>query len=200
MEELLRTLSAQLASGEGRTEGSRPGEETPAGGSSLAETERDGQCLEAALRFLANRPRSEREIRSRLSEKGYEPERIERVLVRLADWKLVDDRAFAEYWLENRLLHRPKGARALRAELFQKGVGREVIDQALSGERDEADDAYRAAQKHVQRLTVADQREFRQRVGQYLQRRGFDWDSIEATTNRLWAERAGDGGEAEPDE
>jgi regulatory protein len=158
----------------------------------LGEQERDQQCLDAALRFLANRPRSEREIRRRLTEKGYEAERIDRVVVKLADWKLVDDRAFAEYWLENRLLHRPKGQRALRAELFQKGIGRELIDQALAGERDEADDAHRAAQKHAARLPVADEREFRQRVAQFLLRRGFDWDAIESATNRLWAERAGD--------
>jgi regulatory protein len=118
--------------------------------------------------------------------------------VKLADWRLVDDRAFAEYWLENRQLHRPKGARALRAELSQKGVGREVIDQALTGQRDEAEDAYRAAQKHAWRLPVADRPEFRQRVGQYLLRRGFDWEAIEAATNRLWAERAGDAGGDEP--
>jgi regulatory protein len=166
--------------------------------SALSEQERDAQCLDAALRFLASRPRSEREIVRRLNEKGYEPERIERVLGRLAEWKLVDDRAFAEYWLENRLLHRPKGARALRAELFQKGVGREVIDEALAGERDEADDAYRAAQKHALRLRVADQREFRQRLGQLLLRRGFDWEAIEAATNRLWAERGGEGDDAAP--
>jgi regulatory protein len=190
--------SRPLPLGEGWGEGPA-GEGSPAQGSSLAESERDGQCLDAALRFLANRPRSEREIRRRLTEKGYEPGRIDNVLGRLADWKLVDDRAFAEYWLENRLLHRPKGARALRAELFQKGVGRDVIDQALTGERDEADDAYRAVQKLAQRFRVADQREFRQRLGQYLLRRGFDWEAIESATTRLWAERGGDPGDVEPE-
>ena len=75
-----------------------------------------------------------------------------------------------------------------------------MIDQTLSGERDEADDAYRAVQKHAQRLAVADQREFRQRLGQYLLRRGFDWEAIESATNRLWAERAGDASGAEPED
>jgi regulatory protein len=113
------------------------------------------------------------------------------VVIKLADYKLVDDRAFAEYWLENRTLHRPKGARALRAELFQKGLGREVVDQALEGERDEADDAYRAAQRQTMRWPTSDERAFRQRLALFLQRRGFDWEAIEAAANRLWEERRG---------
>jgi regulatory protein len=156
-----------------------------------AEAERDQACLDSALRFLANRPRSEREIRRRLAEKGYEPERVDRVVLKLVGYKLVDDRAFAEYWLENRALHRPKGARALRAELFQKGLARDVVEVALEGERDEPDDAYRAAQRQASRWPIADEREFRQRLAQFLQRRGFGWDSIESAANRLWEERAG---------
>jgi regulatory protein len=156
-----------------------------------AEAERDQQCLDSALRFLANRPRSEREIRRRLAEKGYEPERVDRVIVKLADYKLVDDRAFAEYWLENRALHRPKGARALRAELFAKGVGRDVVDEAVQQERDEPEDAYRAAQRQASRWPLTDERAFKQRLAQFLQRRGFDWEAIEAASTRLWDERAG---------
>jgi regulatory protein len=113
------------------------------------------------------------------------------VIEKLTRLKLVDDRAFAEYWLENRALHRPKGARALRAELFAKGVGREVVDGALEGERDAADDAYRAAWRQASRWPAADEREFRQRLSLFLQRRGFDWDAIEAASNKLWDERAG---------
>jgi regulatory protein len=158
----------------------------------FAEAERDQQCLDGALRFLANRPRSEREIRRRLAEKGHDPDRVSRVMEKLTRLKLVDDRAFAEYWLENRALHRPKGARALRAELFAKGVGREVVDDAVvQQERDEPDDAYRAAQRQASRWPADDERAFRQRLAQFLQRRGFDWDAIEAASKRLWEERVG---------
>lgn len=157
----------------------------------LAEAERDQQCLDSALRFLANRPRSEREIRRRLAEKGHEPDRVTRVVERLTQLKLVDDRAFAEYWLENRALHRPKGERALRAELFAKGVGREVVDEAVvQQERNEPEDAYRAAQRQASRWPAMDERAFRQRLTPFLQRRGFGWDAIESAANRLWEERS----------
>jgi regulatory protein len=156
----------------------------------VTEGERDQQCLDAALRFLAQRPRSEQEIKRRLTEKGHEPDRIDRVITRLRELKLADDRAFADYWLENRQVHKPRGARALRSELFQKGVARDVVEQALDPERDEGEDAYRAAGRRAQTLSTLDERAFRQRLAQFLQRRGFGWEAIEPAVDRLWSERA----------
>jgi regulatory protein len=154
------------------------------------EAERDQECLDAALRFLSHRPRSEREVRRRLSEKGHEAERIDRVVARLAELKLIDDRDFAGYWLENRALHKPRGGRALRAELYQKGLDREVVDEALSVERDEPDDAYRAALRRAATLSTLDEADFRQRLSQFLLRRGFDWETVNPTVDRLWREHA----------
>jgi regulatory protein len=154
------------------------------------EAERDQECLDAALRFLSLRPRSEREVRRRLNEKGHDPERIDRVVVRLTELKLLDDREFADYWLENRTLHKPRGGRALRAELYQKGLDRQVVDDALSVERDEVDDAYRAAARRAATLSTLDEQGFRQRLSQFLLRRGFDWETVTPTVERLWREHA----------
>ena len=155
----------------------------------LTEAELDQRCLDAALRFLAPRQRSEQEIRRRLTEKGHRPDRVERVIARLRELGLVDDRAFAEFWLDERARHRPRGARALKAELFQKGIAREVVDQALDPERDESEDAYRAASRRAATLSTLDERLFRQRLAQLLQRRGFGWETIEPVVERLWRER-----------
>src|SRR5262245_24226293 len=54
--------------------------------------------LDVALQFLSHRPRSEREIRTRLRSKGFVDGLIDRVIARLVDLKLVDDREFAAYW------------------------------------------------------------------------------------------------------
>jgi regulatory protein len=162
---------------------------SPPARSSLTEAELDQRCLDAALRFLAARPRSEQEIRRRLTEKGQAPDRIDRVIARLRELQLADDRAFADFWLENRALHRPRGARALKVELLQKGVARDVVDQAIDPTHDESEDAYRAAGRRAATLSILDERQFRQRLAQFLQRRGFGWESIEPVVERLWRER-----------
>jgi regulatory protein len=159
------------------------------GDETLGGAERDRECLDAALRFLSHRQRSEREVRRRLVEKGHDSDRIDRVVQRLKELDLVDDREFADYWLTERQLHKPRGERALRAELFQKGVPREVVDEALAaGERNELDDAYRAAEKRAAQLSALDEAGFRQRLGQFLLRRGFDWETVTPVVDRLWRE------------
>src|SRR5262249_48812702 len=97
----------------------------------------------------------------------------------------------ADFWLDERARHRPRGPRALKAELLQKGVARDVVDQALEPERDEAEDAYRAASRRAATLSTLDERLFRQPLAPLLQRRGFGWEAIEAAVERCWRERVG---------
>jgi recombination protein RecA len=67
----------------------------------------------------------------------------------------------------------------------------EIELQFRSHERDESDDAYRAATRRAATLSTLDERLFRQRLAQLLQRRGFGWEAIEGAVERCWRERAG---------
>src|SRR4051794_15087380 len=73
-------------------------------------------ALDLAQGFLAARPRREPEVRRRLQKAGHDTETIDAALERLRGARLVDDAAFASYWLEQRQTFRPRGARLLRAE------------------------------------------------------------------------------------
>ena len=156
--------------------------------SDAMKAEIDQAYMDTALRFLAQRPRSEAEIRRRLRTKGPNEERIERVLVRLRVLQLANDHDFAQYWTENRSRFKPRGDRALRSELFQKGVPRDVIDTTLDKESDVVDDAYRAGQRRAMQLRMLEEREFRERLKMFLLRRGFDWETIAQALDRLWKE------------
>jgi regulatory protein len=111
------------------------------------------------------------------------------VLVQLRRHQLIDDRAFADYWVEQRQTFRPRGARLLRAELARLGVERGGAEAAVAPLADSAEtDAYRAAARQATRLRGLDERAYATRLGQWLARRGFDWDTITAVVARLWAE------------
>ena len=144
------------------------------------------QAQDAALRFLSYRPRSEAEVRRRLS-RHYPPELIERVIAALREQRYLDDVTFARYWRDNREQHRPKGQVALRQELYRLGVPRETVEEALEGFDAEAN-AYRAGSKLARRLAGIDYPTFRQRVSGYLQRRGFGSAVVRETVARLWRE------------
>jgi len=146
-------------------------------------------AIDVALRYLAQRPRSEHEVRQRLQRAGVAEDAVDGVLVQLRQHGLVDDAAFAQYWLEQRQTFRPRGARLLRAELRQHGLASDLVTAAAGELATSADeDAYRAAQKRARSLAAADERTFKSRLSHFLARRGFDWEAISPAVQRLWRE------------
>ena len=149
-----------------------------------AEIDDPAVVLEAALRFIEVRARSVAEVRRRLTFAGYRPELVEAALDRLTELGVLDDEAFARSWVESRDRARPRGERALRAELAQMGVEREISDDVLderrgAGEGTEVDleAARRLLAKNERSLArVADPRARRQRAYALLARTGFDPD------------------------
>ena len=161
---------------------------------------------ERALHFLSFRPRSASEVQRYLESKGVSAEHIQQVMERLARVGLVDDAAFARFWVENREQFRPRSARALRYELRHKGLAPETIEAALAGHNDLAvaleaariawrgavyaveRNAARLARSQARRLRGLAQRDFQRRLGQFLARRGFDYDTITEVVQRTWEE------------
>ena len=123
-----------------------------------------GDAYEAAVRYLGGRPHTVAEIHRHLRSKKFDAETIDHAIDRLRAQRYVDDEAFARWWVEQRERFKPRGHRALRTELAQKGVGRDVVDLVL-GER--APDA-----------------EKRRKIHTYLAARGFDYDTIDEVTRR----------------
>lgn len=143
---------------------------------------------EGALNFLSFRPRSIKEVQDNLRQKGISEEAVATVLERLERVGLVDDAAFARFWVENRDRFKPRSARAIRYELRQKGVSDEAIDLALEA-LDTEDAAYRAGQKRSRRYRRADAATFKKKMTAYLARLGFDYGTIRDVVERLLEER-----------
>jgi regulatory protein len=153
----------------------------------LAEDVSLARCLNTAYRFLSYRPRSEAEMKDRLHRRGFEDSKIEIVINKLKEQKLLDDTAFAQFWKENRDTFRPRSQRLTRLELKKKGVADEIINQ-VTDESDDVQSAYQAALSKAQRLPNQDYEVFRRRLGDYLKRRGFGYAVINQTVKRTWQE------------
>ncbi len=153
----------------------------------LAGAELSQRCFNAALRYLGYRPRSESELRERLKRRGFDGDNVETVLARLKEQGLVDDRAFAQFWKENRQSFSPRSRWLTRHELKQKGVADEVIERVVADVDDE-DSAYQAAIAKARSLPAVDYQGFRRRLGEYLKRRGFGYGVINNTVKKVWEE------------
>jgi regulatory protein len=149
-------------------------------------------AYERALNYLSYRPRSRAEVVAYLRKRSVEDSQIESIVGRLEAAGLLDDHAFAQFWVENRSQFRPRGSRALRYELRSKGVDQEVVETALATV-DSEEGAYRAAQKKAQQLRSLDQATFQRKLVEYLARRGFEYEEAQEAAKRHWAELATDG-------
>ena len=144
------------------------------------------RAWEASLRLLKFRPRSEQEIRARLSRK-FPQNLVEKTIHLLRERGLVDDRLFARYWVENRREFKPSGFKKLRYELRAKGIAPEIVREVLEG-LDFEEEAYRAAMKKAQRWRALDELSFKKKVADFLARQGFSFDIIERVLPRVWRE------------
>ena len=75
---------------------------------SLKGADLEEKAKEVALRFIEYRPRSTAETRQHLLKKEYPEDVVERVIERLTAVELLNDAAFANYWVEQRQTFKPR--------------------------------------------------------------------------------------------
>lgn len=94
----------------------------------------------------------------------------EMILARLCERGYVDDRKFAEYYVENRFVKKGISRRRLEQELAKKGVAKEIVAEVLaeSGRDEEAEISKIIAKK---RGKYDDEK-----LAAYLCRQGFSYD------------------------
>lgn len=143
----------------------------------LEQNEQAYRARDRVLRLLARRPYSATEINRYLHKHQYEDEIIRTVIDDLTEAGLIDDEAFAAYWVEQRETFRPRSRLALRQELSLKGIDREITGEALA-EFDEQAAAQRLARKQAGRYAHLPEAEWRGKLIQYLRRQGFAYDTI----------------------
>lgn len=136
------------------------------------------KILDKVYRFVSLRPRSRKEIEIYLKKKKASPDLVEKIFRKLEKLGYLDDKAFAEWWIEQRSTFRPKGKIALKAELRQKGVDKKLVDELIDGEVDELNMAQKALAKRLKNFKKLPQLEFRQKITTFLSYRGFSYSTI----------------------
>lgn len=139
-----------------------------------AETQSDERSVveQAALRLLAAREHSRRELRTKLCRRCSDGDLIDEVLAGLEAGGLLSERRFVEAYVEQRL-RRGYGPLRIRAELAERGIADVLAEPYLS---DEAAD-WRAlmltlAERRFGSEPAADRRELGRRA-RFLEQRGF---------------------------
>jgi regulatory protein len=143
----------------------------------------DGKLRARAMEWLLNRPHSTREFRDYLYRKKAKPELIEPFINEFSDKGYLDDRKFGEWFIELQE-RRGKSNRAIRAELFKKGVGRELVDELLGGTS--TDEAERLKIMIAKKGKLPRYLNDPEKLTRYLISQGFSWQLVKqemATTD-----------------
>lgn len=139
-------------------------------------------ALRFAMKLIGLRRRSEAEIRSRLRKKGCGEELAGETVSELYKFGYLDDAAFAESYINDRMRFRPAGRFLIKLELREKGIADGIIEDKLSellGKEEELSLAKKLLEKKMRASPPKDGGKARARLAFYLKSRGFSPGTID---------------------
>lgn len=156
-----------------------------------------GKLMERMYGLFDIRQRSEKEVRDYLrnlsfkrkvkGEEEISDAAIQLLINKLTQKQLLSDENFAKSWVEARRRSKKKGKLALKQELFQKGIAKEIIEEALSsqslaGEQKLAEEAVNKKLRSWDKLSDL---EFKKKAYEFLTRRGFEYEVTKNVIEKL---------------
>jgi regulatory protein len=138
----------------------------------------DGKLKAKALAWVLGRPHSIREFKDYMYRKKAEPGFTDQLIQEFTDRNYLSDETYAN-WLVDMRQRAGKSNRAITAELFKKGIDREIINDVLKEESEEERLKILIAKK--QRLPRY--RQDPEKLSLYLVRQGFSWQSVKEALN-----------------
>ncbi|ANE48972.1 hypothetical protein SY83_16410 [Paenibacillus swuensis] len=162
----------------------------------LQDEERESAYIQA-VRFLSFSPRTVKELRMKLKEKGYEQDPTDFAIDKLKAQKYVDDKTLAKQLTEQRIYSQKKGRKLVSQELAFKGVPKEDIQSALD-QVDTDRELASAMELGLKRWRgmSGETMDKKRKLSGFLLRRGYAYDQVHAV---LKACVAGENEELEDD-
>ena len=146
-------------------------------------------ALKFAMKLITLRRRSEAEIRKRLKEKGCAEQLTDETVAELYHYKYLDDTAFAESYINDRINFRPAGRFVIKNELKKSGIAPDIITEKLDellDEKKELELAEKLVEKKLRTTSLEDKQKLRARIVYHLQSRGFSSKIIsQALENKI---------------
>jgi regulatory protein len=154
---------------------------------SLKKRDSDEVLYQSAVHLISYKSRTKTELMERLIEKGYSQDQVQIVLDRLEESHLIDDRGYAERWVEDRSVLHPRSHRLMATEMRRKGIASEIALEALEGIKEDSALALEAGRKSLRRWQGLNEQDFKKKCADFLARRGFNYSVIRSILPDLWA-------------
>ncbi len=147
------------------------------------------RCLD----YISRRQRSEWELRDYLKRKETSQEVIDQVIEKLIIENHLDDYRFAQAWVHDRDMLKPRSKKQLQAELIKKHIAKDIIVQVLRAQ-DESQELTNLKQIAIKKLPRYSDRI---KLTVYLVGQGYNYSLVKTTLDNLMAENNELGGDAD---
>lgn len=142
------------------------------------------QAKKWATEYL-KRPHSEKEVRTKLREKGVSDGDIETVIALCLDYGFIDDAEYAGMIVRH-YAAMGYGPGRIRSEFTRRGVPKELWDVAMGEYPQDTETIDRLLAAKLRGRDVSDRKE-RDRAANALFRKGYSWNDIRAALARYGA-------------
>lgn len=116
------------------------------------------------------RKRAERTKAKKMKQEKYDFKDL--IAERLVERGYVNDRKFAEFWVENRFVKKGVSRRRLEQELMKKGIDKSIVVEVLSGSE-------RSDEAEIRKMIVKKRGKYDdEKLVAYLCRQGFSYDLV----------------------
>lgn len=135
-----------------------------------------------AIVYISRRFRSEKEVRDYLTKRKASSNLIDQVIKKVKEQKFQDDEQFARWWKESRTRYKAKSDKVIELELQQKGIDKNIIEKIMNeeieGMKNDYEKAMSLGRKYKSKIINLSRWDQYRRIGNFLSRRGFDFDTI----------------------
>jgi len=147
------------------------------------------ELLNYAYFYLKFRPRTKREMElyllKKIQKRFWSQGHVKQAIAKLEEQNFLNDKAFIEWYVEQRNRAKPKSEFVLHAELLKYGAQKEDIDRFFEEYAvDEDVLAVRALERKWMNMRSLSREERFKKSYSFLARRGFSYDTIKKTIEK----------------
>ncbi|TAL70449.1 MAG: regulatory protein RecX [Bacteroidetes bacterium] len=149
--------------------------------SEIKKEQRIYDVKQVAFNYVSYKPRTEKQIRQRLKEKGFEKVESDSAIGFLSKFDLVDDEKYSKQFIADYLKRKSVGKSKLISELLRKGIDKALAEDSVEkffSKDDTLEYAMKAVNKKLRVIRHKPLEKQRDSLIRFLFASGFDWDII----------------------
>ena len=152
------------------------------------------KAFNKALSFLSFQMRSEHEVKTKLLQAGHGEAVVQEAIHKLTKLGFLNDESYSKALLETRKRTAKKGPAAIRQDLMQKGIDKNLQQQVLStfGHDEQLKIAMELAEKAVRSNQNKTPAQVRQKIQDVLLRKGYSYTVVTEILEQIKLERKED--------